>query len=489
MRVKRATVFLGGLFALSAVGLSGGMAAATTQPAVIHGYTKVTVGPDAMDTLDPKAQETTCDINYDLYVPDVASPQNPVPAILTTNGFGGSKSDQSAQAQFWQRHGYEVLSYSGLGFGGSSCLVYTDDPSWDGRAASQLVDFLAARPEVLKDARGPIVGTWGGSYGGAFQFALAAVDTRVRAMIPEITWNDLAYSLLPNNDSKDFTYQRSPAGVEKVGWASVFYGLGNAEPGLNPGHSGWTGTDGSGKGFVGLPPNPACPGYELIICKGESISVAQGYPTMEVTQRLRHASAQYELFNAFPAGSLHFPPTLLAQGQNDTLFNIDEAVANYNGFKSKGAPVKLVLKEGGHSGPAAPGEYQYDDANPGYLTQLELNWFDHYLKNSTVSTGPEVEYFQDWVNYSGGSVAQAYGSAPAWPVGETTNLFLSGADALVSSRKQVQPGTATFTNTLPPGPASYSETSEVQGSLSQVPPSDPPGTFAAYATAPLQAPL
>ncbi len=43
----------------------------------------------------------------------------------------------------------------------------------------------------------------GGSYGGQIQYAVAMQDKRVDALIPIITWNDLAYSLAPNNT--DFT--------------------------------------------------------------------------------------------------------------------------------------------------------------------------------------------------------------------------------------------------------------------------------------------
>ncbi|MEA2683221.1 MAG: hypothetical protein QOK05_1549 [Chloroflexota bacterium] len=479
MRLSRAALVPGMILALAATGPIGGTPAAASGPAytVSSGYAKVVkLGPNA---------DTSCDVSYDLYIPKLARPTQKFPAILTTNGFGGSKADQASQAALWATHQYVVLSYSGLGFGGSSCLVYTDDPDWDGRAASQMIDFLAKQPNVLQDKRGPIVGTWGGSYGGGFQFALASVDTRVRAMVPEITWNDLSYSLLPNNNSANFVYGNT-AGVEKLEWASLFYSLGNAEPVLNPGHSGWTNTDGSGTQYNGTPPNPACPGYELIICEGQTVSLAQGYPTQAITDRLRHASAQYELFNKYPAGSLHFPPTLLAQGQADTLFNFADAVANYRGFKAKGAPVKLVLKEGGHSGGAAPGEYNYTDPSKGYITQLELNWFDHYLKKLPVSTGPEVEYFRDWVPYTGSAQA-AYGSASAWPAGTIKELYLSGTGGLVGTKTAIQPGSATFMNTLPPGPASYSETSEFQNTapLSQQAPSDPQGTFAAYTTAPL----
>src|SRR5262245_52495531 len=83
-----------------------------------------------------------CDIVGDLYKPVTATAGQPAPAILTTNGFGGSKDDQAGIGRLAAANGYVVLSYSGLGFGGSGCKITLDDPDWDGRAASQLVSFL-----------------------------------------------------------------------------------------------------------------------------------------------------------------------------------------------------------------------------------------------------------------------------------------------------------------------------------------------------------
>ena len=46
----------------------------------------------------------------------------------------------------------------------------------------------------------------GGSYGGQIQFAAAAYEkqagtNRLDAIVPLITWNDLSYSLAPENSS------------------------------------------------------------------------------------------------------------------------------------------------------------------------------------------------------------------------------------------------------------------------------------------------
>ncbi|WP_207938682.1 CocE/NonD family hydrolase [Actinomadura darangshiensis] len=48
-------------------------------------------------------------------------------------------------------------------------------------------------------------------------------------------------------------------------------------------------------------------------------------------------------------------PTLLVQGQTDTLFNLQEAAATYRDLKAQNTPVKMIWHSGGHSGPNAPG--------------------------------------------------------------------------------------------------------------------------------------
>src|SRR5664279_4913117 len=94
------------------------------------------------------AQSQSCDVLGVLYTPSTASPTHRVPAILTTNGFGGSAADQAPFAEQEAALGYEVLSYSGLGFGGSGCKITLDDPDYDGEAASQLVSYLGGAPRI-----------------------------------------------------------------------------------------------------------------------------------------------------------------------------------------------------------------------------------------------------------------------------------------------------------------------------------------------------
>ena len=94
----------------------------------------------------PKGAQS-CDIVGQLYLPRSAS-RSSESLDLTTNGFGGSDADQAPFAQKEAALGYAVLSYSGLGFGGSGCKITLDDPTYDGVAARQLVTYLGGGPRI-----------------------------------------------------------------------------------------------------------------------------------------------------------------------------------------------------------------------------------------------------------------------------------------------------------------------------------------------------
>ena len=440
-------------------------------------------------TVGPAGQRKVCTVVFDLYRPSTATRAHRKPAILTTNGFGGSKDDQADLGQAFARRGYVVLSYSGLGFGGSDCKITLDDPDWDGLAAKQLVTYLGggkrandgtriryvARDRVSHDGvrrrHDPRVGMVGGSYGGQVQFAVAGIDPRVDTIVPIITWNDLSYSLAPNNTDfqRGVTY-RTP-GTEKVGWTSLFFGVGIAD-GIQ--HAGTDPTR-----------NTGCPNFADQACVAKAQMDALGYPTQDTLDFARHASVTSYL-------SKVRVPTLLLQGQNDTLFNLQEAVATYRGLRAQGTTVKMVWQSWGHSGGTpAPGEL--DMAKPGssYEGKRVLRWFARYLKDKDVSTGPRFSYFRDWVSYDG-IATPAYGTSRRYPVGTKQSLYLSGSDQLVTDRAAVAGGSASYANLAGEAPLSYSEVSALQGAV--VPddvtaPYDTPGSFASWTTAPLTAPV
>src|SRR5215208_4196092 len=120
------------VIALTALALAAASLAAAASSSAVP---SAEVPPYSVQTLHFKVDagtEGACDILGDLYTPSAASPGNRVPAILTTNGFGGSKDDQAGIGRYFSSHGYVVLSYSGLGFGGSGCKITLDDPDIDG---------------------------------------------------------------------------------------------------------------------------------------------------------------------------------------------------------------------------------------------------------------------------------------------------------------------------------------------------------------------
>lgn len=464
--------------------LSIAMLGAVVLPAAAHAQA---AGPPPsvrtlhFDTLVGPGDDTHCDVVGDLYTPAGADAQHPAPAVLTTNGFGGSKDDQAGMATALAQRGYIVLSYSGLGFGASGCKIELDDPDWDGKAASQLVSFLGGTKaatdgtrldDVVLDGPGdPRVGMLGGSYGGQIQFSVAGQDPRVDTIVPIITWNDLSYSLTPNNTDLTSGVTSSTPGVAKYQWAALFTAVGIAD----------------GLQHYDVDPNrllTTCPNFDARVCPGVLRAATTGRPDPTTLQLLRHASVSTYM------KSIKIP-TLLLQGEGDTLFNLNESVATYRALKQQGTPVKLVWQSWGHSrSTPAPGElgdgdggYQPDDAagNPTYEGELVTQWLAHYLKGEGAAPSMDFNYFRDWVRYDG-IATPAYGSAPSYPAGSDRKWLLSGTDTLATTKSDVSPGSASFLT--PPAGAPTSVT-EISALSQDVPLFDAPGTYAQYTSAPL----
>lgn len=452
--------------------LADGQAEAATAYTVTTLHFKVTVGP---------ADDQVCDVVGDVYVPAAATPSSRVPAILTTNGFGGSKDDQAGIGTAFASRGYVVLSYSGLGFGGSSCKITLDDPDYDGKAGSQLVGYLGgadgvayldaahtqpapALDVVRLDAPGdPRVGTIGGSYGGGFQFATAAVDPRVDTLVPLITWNDLSYSLVPNNTDQTTGVSTKRSGAAKLLWAAGFSGLGMVSDLQNQ----------------QVPPDLLpCPNFADFVCPALVTAGATGYLQPGDVAHLRHASVASFL-------SKINVPVLLIQGEKDTLFNLNEAVATFKALRARGVPVKMIWQSWGHSdGTPAPGEIDLGSPDPAaqYETGRIVTWLDHYLKGTAGSTGPLFSYFRDWVDYSG-NASPAYAVANNFPVGVARTYRLSGKGDLVTGATPAAPGSQSFLTPAAGAPTSIDTADVLSGYLGQVPPlGDLPGTYASWTT-------
>jgi len=466
------------VLATTGLSLAGGPQVAAAAEDTTPGYSvtamtvPVKVGPN---------NDQACTIDADLYLPDGTSTSRKVPAILSTHGFGGEKADdnQVAIGKGFVGQGYAVLSYSGLGFGQTNCNIQLDDPDWDGKAGKQMVDVLAGKkgytvegsstPKYLRtiateSAGDPRVGMIGGSYGGQVQYAVAMQDPRIDAIIPIITWNDLNYSLAPGR-------------VAKKQWIDLFFGAGIVS--------------GAGNASADPATQTGCPNFTQQACVGAAHLNSAGYADPATAELARHASvASY--VKRIKA------PTLVVQGQKDTLFNLNEAVSTYGALRAQGTPAKMIWQSWGHSGSGpAPGELDFgaDSLRDSYLGNRFLNWMNHYVRGqSGASTGPQFEYFRDWVPYdtdpayAGRAIGAAYKQSSSVPWKPTNTLFFTGNDGLTPSKGAVLPGSASYTNASA-APTSYSETSGLEGDTVNNEPSDAPGTFAAFTSPVLKAPV
>ncbi|WP_234981585.1 CocE/NonD family hydrolase [Fontimonas thermophila] len=252
------------------------------------------------------------------------------PLVLHGHGYGGSRmTEPSPFAQRLRDAGYYVISIDQRGFGESSGTVRVLSPDFEGHDLIAVLDWAENLPGLRRRGNGEMyVGAYGGSYGGGYQFLLHGADPkhRLRVMAPDITWHDLTYSL-------------NAHGVIKSGYALALSAGGEA-------------------------------GSELDTDPVIRETLVEGASTNEFPEPgfnfFRYHSLRY-FCDGVPAGEQNFafpgavpdpravPPTplppadvLLTQGFRDTLFNFNEALANYECLKRAGGDVRLLTHQSGH---------------------------------------------------------------------------------------------------------------------------------------------
>jgi ABC-2 type transport system ATP-binding protein len=270
---------------------------------------------------EPRSSAPT-KICYSLFRPAGASAARPVPMIMHGHGWGGSRTRDVEAFRPYLDDGYGVLSFDQRGFGESGGRAHTLQPDIEGQDVIRLVDTITRLPWVKKERPGdPVLGAIGGSYGGGYQFLGAFTElrdrgrTRFDALTPQITWNDLKQALAPDEVARS-TWLTLLTGVsvqDNDERATRSFVLGGAT-GL------WPGQDN---------PVPDTDMDAYFEKTGPSWHVAQG-------RRLDI-------------------PVLIGQGISDNLFNLNEAVRNFDTALTPAArrTSMLVGYNGGHVLPNA----------------------------------------------------------------------------------------------------------------------------------------
>ncbi|QEV73359.1 CocE/NonD family hydrolase [Streptomyces chartreusis] len=349
------------------------------------------------------------------------------PAVLLAHGFGGSKDDVRQQAENLARDGYAVLTWSARGFGKSTGKVGLNDPKGEVADVSRLLDWLAKQPQVELDRTGdPRVGMAGGSYGGAISLLAAGHDDRVDAIAPAITYWNLADALFPN-------------GVFKKLWAGIFV---NSAGG--------------------------CEKFEKPVCEMYDRVAESGVPDAQARSMLEERSPS-------AVGDRIKVPTLLMQGQSDSLFPLGQADRAARAIKANGAPVDVDWISGGHDG---------GDMETGRIQARVQSWFDRYLKDDKgADTGPAFRVTRTGgVDSTDGQALLRGASAGSYPGLESgpKSFRLSGGEQSFANPAGASPPAVSALPGLG-GTGGLSQLSSLGVGVSL----DFPGQFAAFESAPV----
>jgi ABC-2 type transport system ATP-binding protein len=278
----------------------------------------------------------------------------PCPGVIVNHGFLGSWHDSERMVNQLAGHGYVVLRYSSRGFGDTPGEVDLMGP----KETQDLLDAV----HWLNDPKSPVVGgmvvknrigQFGGSYGGAHAWALAASgDPAVRTTIPTATWTDIYDALVPN-------------GVMLLAYANGFYASG-----YGPGA-------GALAGKLSTQQN-----YSLNLHRWMAeVNSGVGLEDARAGMAGRSVGTDYGRVKV---------PVFIVQGLNDGLFNMNQAVEAYQAIRAHKGKARLYLGGIGHP----PSDGSLDSPEATYLGTEVLAWFDHYLKgvDNGIDKQPPIEF-------------------------------------------------------------------------------------------------
>lgn len=295
-----------------------------------------------------------------VFRPPGADRGDPVPMVLHSHGWGGSRETEptGAVAPFLAA-GYGVLSFDQRGFGESTDdKANIMDPAKEGRDVLAVVDHVVSLDWVARDGKhdskdptDPVLYAVGGSYGGGYQFAGALLDeyerrkasrgkvgTRFDALAPEITWHDL-------NDAL------GPQGVPRTLWDTllVLAGANALPPEVIVGYAVGvvTGTMPDG---TDLPPSLVAQVTELVAPLGiDAATVASVLAGPDMVGFLADNGPSWWA----DRGVRLDIPVLIRQGTTDNLFNLNHGLDNFAAVLTPEARSRstFIGYNGGHALP------------------------------------------------------------------------------------------------------------------------------------------
>lgn len=292
------------------------------------------------ESIITKSITTAPDVSIDtsLYIPS----KTPAPAILIAHGFGGSKDSVASDAQYFASKGYVVLTWTARGFGKSTGQISMNAQDGEVADTRALISYLSKSRYVTQEkADDPRVGIMGASYGGANALLSASADSRIDAVIADITWNDLGQNLFPQSVASS-----SQSGPFKKVWAGTFFSAVSLQ-----------------SAYLG-----ECGSFTQAWCDAYRSAVINGAPSADERALLASVSPQSFL-------STLRAPTLLSQGQADSLFPLTESYKTAEGIKkaNPALPLSIIWHAGGHDG---------GTDQSAYLRTQYLNWFKKHLSQA-----------------------------------------------------------------------------------------------------------
>ena len=295
-----------------------------------------------------------------VYKPAGASAAAPVPIVLHSHGWGGSRvTDGSGLVGRLWDEGFGVITIDARGHGESTAVAMVHHKDFETRDTLAVLDFAATLDWVQKEPetgipRDIVAGGAGYSYAGALQLNAASYDARLDAIAPDMTWTDLPYAL-------------APEGVAKSVWLDILiYFAKQAGVSYDPRIDQW---------------------YQEILL------------TNEVPQEaLDHFAGSSPRLDAIEAD------VLFIQGVPDVLFNLNQAQRAYAQLEAAGrSDVRLFTHLTGHVLPYAQpfGTTQdrlqtFAPVGPcGTTADVVVAWLDEKLRGGSPSGIPEVSYALD----------------------------------------------------------------------------------------------